>query len=88
MSRRLIYYLLLSEHLPTTQTLCLFNDAVNSSDYTASNDEMISNKKLWNSLIANDTAWAAQKTAPQTTLRCSGNVLTELLSSNDREIHR
>jgi hypothetical protein len=41
-----------------------------------------------NRLFSFDTTRTAQKTTPQTVLRCRGNVFTELLPSNDRGIHR
>jgi hypothetical protein len=41
-----------------------------------------------NRLLSFDTTRTAQETTPPTILPCSGNVLTELLPSNDRMIHR
>jgi hypothetical protein len=39
-------------------------------------------------LFSYDTIQTAQKTRPPAILRCNQNVFTELVPSNDREIHR
>jgi hypothetical protein len=40
-----------------------------------------------NHLLSSDTIRTAQKTTPPTIIRCSGNVSTKQLSSDDRGIH-
>jgi hypothetical protein len=41
-----------------------------------------------NRLISVDTTRTAQKMTPPTIFRCSGNVFTKLLPSNDRRIYK